>query len=79
MAVATPMPIMLREPSVKPCTTESQPSFQAPEAGTPRNSAMSGFCVSMSTTSVTTAQKADSAGDMTSTIRHQISTAMGRM
>ena len=77
VAVATPMPIMLREPSLKPPTTEFQPASHVPAVLARRNSAMSGRWVSMSTTSVVTAQNAESEGDISSTIRHQISMAIG--
>ena len=79
VAVAMPMPIMLRAPSLKPCTTESQPCGQAPGVFTPRKKSIKGRCVSISTISAVTAQKAESAGDISSTIRHQISTPMGMM
>ncbi|MCY1534006.1 hypothetical protein D9M68_693620 [compost metagenome] len=77
VAVATPIPIMLREPSLKPPTTDCQPCSQVPAPLVRRNSAISGRWVSMSTIKVVTAQKADSAGDISSTIRHQISMAIG--
>ena len=77
VAVAMPMPIMLREPSLKPSTTLRTPPAQAPGVDTPRNASISGRCVTISTISVVMAQKADSEGDISSTIRHQISTPMG--
>ena len=77
VAVATPMPIMLREPSFRPCTTSWKPLRKVPAVGWPRKNSISQRCVSISTISTAMAQKADSAGDISSTIRHQISVAMG--
>ena len=48
-----------------------------PRAGMPRNAAISGRWVSMSPTSATIAQNAESDGDISSTIRHQISMPIG--
>ena len=78
VAVAMPMPIMLRLPSFRPWTTSLALSFHACSGmPRPRKKASSGRCVSISTIMVTVAQKADSAGESSSTARHQISTPMG--
>ncbi len=77
VAVATPMPIMLREPSVRPPMTSRAPCIQLSPTGWWRSIAISGRCVSISTTSTAMAQNADSAGDISSTIRHQISVPIG--
>ena len=75
--VATPMPIMLRAPSLKPWTSSRQPVAQAPGVRVPRKKSKSGRCVDISTISITIDQNADSDGDISSTIRHQISTPTG--
>ena len=77
VAVATPMPIMLREPSTKPCTTSWKPCVQAPGVRVPRTKSNSGRCVTISRQSTTIAQNADSDGESSSIIRHQISTPIG--
>ena len=74
-AVATPMPIMLRAPASSPATRSMSPTLTAaPSPSWPRSKAISGRCVTITKIMNKVAQKADSAGDICSTIKHQIST-----
>ena len=77
VAVATPMPIMLREPSTKPPTTSWTPCVHAPGVRVPRTRSNSGRWVTISRQSTTIAQNADSDGESSSIIRHQISMPIG--
>ncbi len=80
VAVAMPMPIMLRAPLTRPFHRSSAPSrMSAAMSLLPRNSAISGRWVSMMKIISTVAQKAESPGERRSTIRHQTSTITGRM
>ena len=71
------MPIMLREPSLSPCSTSPSPLVQALGVRVLRKKSISGRCVTIRKASITIAQKADSDGDISSTIRHQISVPIG--
>ena len=76
VAIATP--IMLRAPIVRPTSTSTTPCLAcAATSFRPKNQAWRGRCVSKTKIRKTVAQKADSAGESSSIIRFQISTATG--
>ncbi len=85
VAVAMPMPIMLRAPEISPSTRSSTPDRMAapmaafPVRSVPRIITISGRCVRRMKIMKAVAQKADSPGERRSTISAQTSTTIGRM
>ncbi len=78
VAVATAMPIMLRAPAARPSRRSTRPRRHAsPSAPRRRTAATSAGRVAIIASSTAVAQNAESAGDRSSTIRHQISTPIG--
>ena len=78
LAQATPMPIMLREPSTSPVHRFTNPVLN-PAAAVPvrRNRPSMAGWITTRTIAVAVAQNADVPGDNSSTIRHHSSTTMG--
>ena len=79
VAVATPMPIILRAPATIPLEQLLQGPCGIAATGGPdrRNTASSGRWVTMMNSISAVAQKADRPGDSRSTIRFQTRTTMG--
>ena len=78
LAVATPMPIMLRAPRTSPFQRSPSPRRSAAPISPCRlRSARSGGCSTTVAITVTVAQNAESPGDSSSTMRHQRSTTRG--
>ena len=80
VAVAMPMPIMLRAPAIRPSISSSKPSLAWPtEIRRSAEHAEEGRWVMITNIKKAVAQKAERPGDRRSTIRHQTSTITGKM
>ncbi len=78
VAVAMPTAVMLRAPISRPPRNSWKPVIHwADSPRWPRKNAVNGRCVSTTLAIATTPQNAARPGDISSTIRHQISTMTG--